>query len=236
MTSFRTIFTAGIVAVGLTGAAPAFAHGPGGAGGGSAEDGPPCGGYGYGYNMGPGMMGPGMMGYMMGPGYMMGRGGYGGGPGYGYMMGPGYGRGYMMGPGAMPGGGYGGPGYGYMMGRGYGPGMGGPGYQGYMGPGMQGQGMQGPGMQGQGMQGQGMGPGMMNGQGQSQGQPALSTEEVTRMMEQRLAWMGNPNVKLGKVEAKDDDTIIAEIVTKDGSLVQKLAINRHTGWMQPADR
>ncbi len=36
-------------------------------------------------------------------------------------------------------------------------------------------------------------------------------------------------LKRGKVEAKDDDTIIAEIVTVDDSLVQGLAIDRDTG-------
>ncbi len=36
-------------------------------------------------------------------------------------------------------------------------------------------------------------------------------------------------LKRGKVEAKDDDTIIAEIVTVDDSLVQRLAIDRDTG-------
>ena len=53
------------------------------------------------------------------------------------------------------------------------------------------------------------------------------------MMEQQLSWQNNPNLKLGKVEEKDKDTITAEVVTKDGSLVQKFEVNRHTGWMQP---
>ena len=28
--------------------------------------------------------------------------------------------------------------------------------------------------------------------------PSLSVEDVTGMLERRLAWQGNPNVKLGK--------------------------------------
>jgi hypothetical protein len=77
--------------------------------------------------------------------------------------------------------------------------------------------------------GQGMGPGM----GQGTMQPAarsLSADDVKTMLERRLAWQGNPHVKLGEVEEKDDDTILAEIVTQDGSLVQRLEVDRHSGW------
>lgn len=73
-----------------------------------------------------------------------------------------------------------------------------------------------------------MGPGMM--------QPLredLTAKDVKRMMEHRLTWAGNPNVKVGKVEEQDDGTIIAEIVTKEGSLVEKMKVDRHTGIMQP---
>jgi hypothetical protein len=151
------------------------------------------------------------------------------------MMGHGMGPG-MMGPGMGPG----------MMGPGMGPGMMGPGMMGQgMGPGMmggcpwwQGQGMMGPGMMGPGMMGQGMGPGMM-GQGMGPGSMAalpqdLSVENVRHMLEHQLAWQGNPNLKLGKVEEQDEDTIVAEIVTQDGSVVQRLHVDRHTGMMQPA--
>jgi hypothetical protein len=53
-------------------------------------------------------------------------------------------------------------------------------------------------------------------------------------IEHRLAWRDNPNVKVGNVQEKDDDTIVAEIITQNGSLVQKFEVNRHTGWMRPA--
>lgn len=99
-----------------------------------------------------------------------------------------------------------------------------------MGQGMMGQGQMGPGMMGPGMMGQGqMGPSMM--------QPLredLTAKDVKHMMEHRLGWMGNPNINVGKVEEQDDDTIIAEIVTKDGSLVEKMKVDRHTGMIQPA--
>jgi hypothetical protein len=86
--------------------------------------------------------------------------------------------------------------------------------------------------------GYGMGPGMM-GYGTCpyrQGQPLakdLSTDEVKHMLENRLEWQGNDRLKIGKVEEKDKDTIVADIVTVDGSLVQRLAVDRHTGWIRP---
>jgi hypothetical protein len=55
------------------------------------------------------------------------------------------------------------------------------------------------------------------------------------MLGHRLAWQGNENLKVGEVAEKDEDTITAEIVTQDDSLVQRLEVNRHTGWMQPAN-
>ncbi len=151
--------------------------------------------------------------YAHGPGYGM---GWGGGPGYGMgMMGQGQGQGYGMGPG--------------MMGQGQGYGM---------GPGMMGQG-QGYGM-GPGMMGQGMGPGMM-GQGQQAYGPGncpfaatqgaeVTVDSVTKFLEARIAHWGGDRLKVGKVEAADDKTITGEIVTKDGSLVQKFAFDKQTGW------
>mgnify|MGYP001419802059 CR=1 FL=1 len=120
-----------------------------------------------------------------------------------------------------------------------GPGMMGSGMMGYgmMGGGYQGgMPMMGPGMMGAGM----MGPGMMSGCGHGMGmggvQPLrsdLTADEVEHMMEHRVAWANNPNLKVGTVKATDDDTIEADIVTKDGSLVRKFKIDRHTGRMQP---
>ena len=108
--------------------------------------------------------------------------------------------------------------------------------RGMMGPGMMGYGMPGYGMA-PGMMGYGMAPGMM-GYGMAPGMMAplrqdLTTADVQHMMGHRLAWSGNPHIKLGKVEQKDDDTITVEIVTQDGSLVDKLEVDRHTGYMQP---
>jgi hypothetical protein len=146
---------------------------------------------------------------MMGPGMM----GYGMGPGMmGYGMGPG-----MMGYGPM------GPG---MMGYGMGPGMMGYG----MGPGMMGYGPMGPGMMGYG----GMGPGMM-GPYWGGGQPALNltVNDVKGNLERWIASTGNPNIKVGNVVEKDANTITADVVTKDNSLVQQFAVDRRTGFYRP---
>jgi pre-mRNA-processing factor 40 len=209
---------------GPTGGPGMMGRGPGGAPGTMAPGqgyGPgygmgPCQGYGPGYGTGSGMMGPGMMGPgMMGPGMM--------GPG---MMGPG-----MMGPGMMgPGQGYGpGPGYGMGPGYGYGPG---PGYG--MGPGMMGPGYgMGPGMMGPGY---GYGPGPGYGMGPATAPDKdLSADDVRARLDQSLTWHGNKRLKVGEVTEADDDTIVAEIVTQDGSLVQRFKVNRHTGQMQQAE-
>jgi len=61
----------------------------------------------------------------------------------------------------------------------------------------------------------------------------LSADDVKNYFERSLAWQGNPRVKLGTVSEKDADTITADILTtdKDG-LVQRFAVNRHTGFIQ----
>ena len=139
---------------------------------------------------------------------------------------------------AQPYGGYGpgmmgGCGPGWMMGQGYGPGMMGrygPGWGGDPGSMMRGWG----GGYGPGMMGQGYGPGMMYGYGSGyygQGNLNLSADQVKNYFDQMIR---NPNLKVGDVKEKDADIIVAEIVTKQGnSLVQRIDVNRHTGYMQP---
>jgi hypothetical protein len=88
----------------------------------------------------------------------------------------------------------------------------------------------------EGMESQGMRqPGMMRGRDMGQallyGSPAegITIERARTMLEGVLAWHGNPRLRLGKVEEQNDDTIVAEILTVDASLVQRLAIDRATG-------
>jgi hypothetical protein len=137
------------------------------------------------------------------------------------------------GPGMMGGygGGYG-PGYG-MMRPGYGPGYGatGPGYGGGYGPGYGMMGGYGPGWMMHGW-GQGYGPGMMYGYGGG-ANLNLTTDQVKQYLEQMIR---NPNLKVGDVKEKDADTIVAEVVTRQGNvLVQRLDFNRHNGFVQPEE-
>lgn len=43
---------------------------------------------------------------------------------------------------------------------------------------------------------------------------------------------GNQRLKIGQITAEADGTIVAEIVTVDGSLVQKLTFNRYSGFVR----
>ena len=152
--------------------------------------------------------------------------------------GPG-GWGMMGGYGHM--GGYG-PGYGHMGGWGGGPGAGQwncPAFtQGdRSGP----TGGYGPGYHMRGWGG-GYGPGMMQGYGPGYGPRAsvqgnqnlnLTTDDVKSRMERWLAARGNARLKLGEVKEKDADTITAVIVTKDNSVVERLIVDRHTGFTRP---
>lgn len=97
-----------------------------------------------------------------------------------------------------------------------------------LGGGMMGPGTGGPGMMGLGMMSGGLGP-----CGGMAGDRDLSADQVKDILEGQLAWLGNKRLKVGKVEKKDDDSYLAEIVTVDDSLVQTLAIDRKTGAMRP---
>ena len=165
-------------------------------------------------------------------------GGHGMGQGHGMMEGPGMHPGHGTGHG-MPSGHGMHPGHGMHHDMKMGPGM----HYGYgMGHSM----MEGPGMHpGHGMhhgmkmhpgagQGRGLGPRMLYGWPGGETQD-LSVEGARSWLERKLDWHGNPRLKLGEVVAADDDTITAEIVTRDGSLVQKLAIDRHSGFMRQID-
>jgi len=178
----------------------------------------------YAQGMGPGMMGPG---YGPPP-----RGDWNYCPYCGNYVGPDRDYDYNMGPGMM------GRGYGYGMG----PGMMGRGYG--MGPGMMGRGYgMGPGMMGRGY-GYGMGPGMMGpehgygygyGYGPQSRQPQkpLDKEQAQNEVEDYLQSTRNPNLKIGKMEDKGN-YFEAEITTKDGSLVDRILVDKDTGAMRSA--
>jgi hypothetical protein len=63
----------------------------------------------------------------------------------------------------------------------------------------------------------------------------LTVDAVKAQAERWVAWQGNPRLKVGDVKEKDADTIVADVVTKDNSLVQRFAVNRHTGFVQDVE-
>ncbi len=87
--------------------------------------------------------------------------------------------------------------------------------------------------------GDGFGPGRGYGMGRRGDCPwgaktldrELTADDVRDIIEGRLAWRGADRLKVGKVEAQDEDTIVAEIVTVDDSLVWRLSFDRKTGQM-----
>jgi hypothetical protein len=189
--------------------------------------------------------GMGMGGGMAAPGGMMGQGMMGGQgrmPGMmGSMAGEGTPQGGMMGmaPGPMPmmGGGMMMPG-GMMMCPMMAAMMG-------MHPGMMSMAPGAMGMMGPHGMGPGMYPGMMGGMGRDRGAMGLgfgvvrpiqhlSLDDVRHHFEHRLERMGNPRLALGEVTEADETTIVAEIVTVDGSLVDRLSVDRHTGRIERA--
>ena len=134
------------------------------------------------------------------------------------MMGPG-----MIGPGMMGSG---------AMGMGTGcPAMGEGGMMSGMMSGMMGQGGMGAGMMTHGMMGDGMGAGMMAGGRliMLPAPPLLTVADVTYNLERLLAARGNARLKVGPVTEKDETTIIGDIVTGEGSLVERYEVDRRTG-------
>jgi hypothetical protein len=116
-----------------------------------------------------------------------------------------------------------------------------PGYG--MGHGSGGQGMMAPrygmgpqmhqGMMGQGMMGQGkMAPGSRDAVVPIED---LSADDVRHFLEHRLAMQGNKRLKVADVKEADDDKIVADITTVDGSLVERLEVDRHTGQMKQVE-
>ena len=90
--------------------------------------------------------------------------------------------------------------------------------------------------------GQGYGPGPYQGYGAGYGMgPAidqgedLSADDVRDRIERNLAWHGNERLMVGEVKEAGDDSILADIVTKDGSLVRRFEVDRHTGQMRAVE-
>jgi hypothetical protein len=100
-----------------------------------------------------------------------------------------------------------------------------PGRSGYrMGPGLMGGGW-GPGMMGPGYQ-QPFGPYRPSGK-------PMDAKDAREEVENYLRSIRNPNLKVGKVTEKGEYFEV-DIVTKDNELVDKLVVDRKTGWMRSA--
>ena len=57
----------------------------------------------------------------------------------------------------------------------------------------------------------------------------LTIEDVRHQFEHRVALRGNKRLKVGEVKQIDDNTITADIVTVDDSLVRRLRVDLHSG-------
>jgi len=95
--------------------------------------------------------------------------------------------------------------------------------------------------------GQGMGPGMMQGMGSGMMMPhkgamhgrgvhrglritpVVSVQDVRYFLERHIAAHELQHLEVGDVERADPDTIIADLVTKEGSLALRLHVDRQTG-------
>lgn len=100
-----------------------------------------------------------------------------------------------------------------------------------------------PGPTGAGMMGMMGGAGMM-GQGCSSGallgslnakDKNLSVDEAKAIIAGDVAATGNKRLKVGKVTEQDKDSVLAEVVTTDNSLVQKILVDRHSGAVRSAE-
>ena len=64
----------------------------------------------------------------------------------------------------------------------------------------------------------------------NQGKP-LSRDQADLVFQRYVQMKNNSNLKLGEIVEKGD-LFEATVITKDGSLVEKVQLNRNTGWFQ----
>ena len=60
----------------------------------------------------------------------------------------------------------------------------------------------------------------------------LTKNDAQTIVRDYLYRLGNPNLKQGKLKETEHEFEV-EIVTKDNSLVEKILIDKETGWMRP---
>lgn len=88
---------------------------------------------------------------------------------------------------------------------------------------------------------QGMGHGMMMGNGYHNFQSSsvdrnFSSDDVRKILEGHLVWMGHKRLKTGDIKAQEDGTLLADITTIDGSLVMRIEVDPKTGAMHTTDQ
>jgi hypothetical protein len=86
----------------------------------------------------------------------------------------------------------------------------------------------------------GMHGGMMQGKHGGHGMRVvpmkhLTVEDTRHFFEHHLEKMGHKRLKVGTVKELGADSIVAEIVTVDDSLVQRFKVDRHSGAVQKID-
>ena len=89
--------------------------------------------------------------------------------------------------------------------------------------------MMGPGNMGRGFEG----GYRWRGYGAGRSSKPLTKEEATQLLKRYVKDTDNPNLKLGDV-SEEKDRFVGKITTKDGSLVEKIIVNKRTGWMRSA--
>ncbi len=95
-------------------------------------------------------------------------------------------------------------------------------------------------MMGHGMMGRNMGHGMMMGHASHHSQNSnidrnFSADDVRKILDGHLVWMGHKRLKVGEIKAQDDGTIVADINTVDNSLVMRMEVDPKTGAMHPVN-
>jgi len=73
---------------------------------------------------------------------------------------------------------------------------------------------------------------MMRGQGPMAPVDTLTEDHVRTMLENDLSWQGNTRLKVGTVKTGEDGNIIGDILTQDGTLVDRWSVDPDNGSMQ----
>ena len=62
----------------------------------------------------------------------------------------------------------------------------------------------------------------------------VTQEQAKQLVEDHLRYGNNPNLKVGDLSDKGGDYYEADVVTKEGSLVDKLQVDKKTGYFRSA--